>query len=109
MSEIGKSEIGKINANYGTQLGKKTSPIEEKAERTEIKEYNNPGLDAAGRAMVSSSGNIETDMAEFLKNPKRVDDAEKLYDIAMSVMPENLSEAEKAKYAAAAAVIATEG
>ena len=112
MSEIGKSEIGKINTSYNTQqLGKKNDPIEEKAEnnRDEITELTGAkALGGINQAMLKTD-NIDKDMEILLKNPQKVDDAEKLYDIAMSIMPENLSDEDKANYAAAATVVATEG
>lgn len=106
MSEIGKSEIGKINTNYSTQKLGKNSPIEEKTERPEIKEFNNPGADAIGRAGVIKD-NLNNDIKKIIEAPSILDDSETLYKAAEQVAIANGATPEEA--AAIAAGLATEG
>jgi len=108
MSEIGKSEIG-INSNYSTQqLGKNANPIEEKAEKKdqEMTEFNNPGADAVGRAMVSSD-NLKRDLENIIKHPKVLKYSEAMYEAAKQVALANGASEEEAE--AIAATVATEG
>ena len=109
MSEIGKPEIG-INTNYSTQQLGKNTPIEEKAEqqeREEIKEFNNPGADAAGRAMLMKSDSLENDMDKIIRHPKVLKYSESLYEAAKQVALAN--GASEADAEAIAATVATEG
>jgi len=107
MSEIGKSDISKINANYNTQmLGKNNSPIEEKAERAEIREFNNPGAEAVGRAMINPD-NLDNDIKKIIEAPSILDDSETLYKAAEQVAMAKGATPEEA--AAIAAGISTEG
>ena len=99
MSEIGKSEIGKINTSYSTQqLGIKNNPKEEKAEeRTEIKEFNNPGAEAIGRAGVITD-NLNSDIKKIIEAPSILDDSEKLYEVAEQVAIANGTTSNKYMY-----------
>jgi len=87
-------------------LGKMNSPMGEKAERAEIKEFNNPGADAVGRAMVSTD-NLDNDIKKIIDAPQILDDSETLYKAAEQVAMANGATPEDA--AAIAASVSTEG
>lgn len=55
-------------------------------EGKEIKDFSNPKAEALGRSQVkvSKTDNIENDLAVLMANPKKVENAEQFFDLALA-------------------------